>query len=146
MTDIKSDGLPSDGLTKISCNKKMLFGQRLSCNNESKCGSYIEPKITFFPHVGMNVVSAYHLITTKMVLNRQFIDKPIFEDSMTSCFPKDFFCVHEARSYGWKSSIIHGCEYVKIKSVTMMGNNQIYFNKNSLIQIEHNFNACEIKI
>jgi hypothetical protein len=127
-------------------NKKTLFGQRLSCNNESKCSSYIEPKITFFPHVGMNVVSAYHLITTKMVLNRQFIDKPIFEDAMTSCFPNDFLSVHGASSYVWKSSIIHLCEYVKIRSVTMKGNNQIYFNKNSLIQIEHSFNTCGIKI
>ena len=49
-------------------NKKTLFGQRLSCN-KSKCSSYIEPQIPFFPHVGMNIVSANHLITTKMVLN-----------------------------------------------------------------------------
>jgi hypothetical protein len=65
---------------------------------------------------------------------------------MTSCFPKDVFCVHGASSYVWKSSIIHVCEYVKIKSVTIRGYNQIYFNKNSLIQIEHSFNTCGIKI
>ena len=127
-------------------NKRTLFGQKLSCDNESKCISYIEPKITFFPHVGMNFVSAYHLITTKMLLNRQFINKPIFEDSITSCLPNDLFCVHGTSSYVWNSSIIHVCEYVKIKSLYMRGNNQIFFNKNSLIQIEHSFKACGIKI
>ena len=83
-------------------NKRTLFGQKLSCDNESKCISYIEPKITFFPHVGMNFVSAYHLITTKMLLNRQFINKPIFEDSITSCLPNDlflFFLLQNAPNY-----------------------------------------------
>jgi hypothetical protein len=59
-------------------SKRILFGQKLVCNNESKCISYIEPVITFFPHFGTNFVIAYHLITTKMALNRQYSNKPIY--------------------------------------------------------------------
>jgi len=46
----------------------------------------------------------------------------------------------------WNSSIIHTCEYFKVKTVIMIGNNHIYFSRNSLVQLERKFKACNIDI
>jgi hypothetical protein len=125
---------------------KTLFGQSLVCNSDSDCTSHIEPIVSSFPHIGSNFFSSYQLSTSKVHLMSDSKTRPIFARALSPCRPNDFFCIFGESSYVWNSSIIHTCEYFKVKTVTMIGNNHICFSCNSLVQLERKFKACKIDI
>ena len=127
-------------------NLKLFLNQALICNNNLECSSYIEPVVTSYPHLGSNYFDGYNIRSSIIHISSDSLDKPIFDKSQTSCLPEEYFCVHGDSSYVWDKSIIHKCEYYKVKTITMMGNSHIYFSNNSLIQIDKIFNACGIKI
>ena len=49
-------------------------------------------------------------------------------------------------SYVWNRSIIHDCEFFKVKTLAMKGNSQIFFSNNSFLKVTKGFKTCNIDI
>lgn len=125
---------------------RSIFNEELKCNNESTCVYYREPLINAYPHLGSLFFIDYHIISTTVKVKSSSLERPIFEKAFTSCLPKDFFCIRGDTSYVWNNSIIHDCEFFKVKTLVMKGNSQIFFSNNTLLKVTKIFKTCNIEI
>jgi hypothetical protein len=137
-------------LTREQCweiiNLKSIFGQKLKCDNDSYCESHIEPIVTDYPHIGYTYFKGYHIISFITHVKKESLFKPIFDKSISSCLPKDFYCIAGENTYVWNETIIHNCEFFKVKTISLRGTEHVLFSNNSLVQISKSFSSCGIEI
>jgi hypothetical protein len=127
-------------------NLKGIFGQKLKCDNNSYCESHMEPIVTDYPHIGYTYYKGYHIISFVTHVKKESLFKPIFDKSMSSCLPKDFYCIAGENTYFWNETIIHNCEFFKVKTISLRGTEHVLFSNNSLVQISKSFSSCGIEI
>jgi hypothetical protein len=137
-------------LTREQCweiiNLKSIFGKKLKCDNDSYCESHIEPIVTDYPHIGYTYFKGYHIISFITHVKKESLFKPIFDKSISSCLPKDFYCIAGENTYVWNETIIHNCEFFKVKTISLRGTEHVLFSNNSLVQISKSFSSCGIEI
>jgi hypothetical protein len=127
-------------------NNRVIFDQKLKCDNNSYCVSYVEPIILDYPHIGSTYYKGYHIISYITHVKKESMFKPMFDKHISSCLPKDLYCITGENTYVWKETIIHNCEFFKVKTISLKGTDHVLFSNNSLVQISKSFTSCGVEI
>ena len=127
-------------------NNRVIFDQKLTCDNSSYCVSYVEPIVLDYPHIGYTYYKSYHIISSVSHIKKESLFKPMFDKHISSCLPKDFFCIAGESTYVWNDTIVHNCEFFKVKTISLRGTDHVLFSNNSLLQISKTFTSCGIEI
>ena len=108
-------------------NNRVIFDQKLKCDNSSYCVSNVEPIVLDYPHIGYTYYKSYHIISSVSHIKKESLFKPMFDKHISSCLPKDFFCIAGESTYVWNDTIVHNCEFLKVKTISLRGTEHVLF-------------------
>ena len=137
-------------VSKEECQAMILTnkcdGHNMTCSQDY-CEAKTEPNVQY---AWLNYLwfKSYHCFVSKRVIYSDSLDKPIFKNSDSTCFPGDHFCRISTQTYIWDSNIIHKCPYYTIKrsNMTIINNLASSESDNLLLQLTRKFNECGTEI
>ena len=127
-------------LTK-KCETKEMICQ------ENNCIYKADPDYTY-AFLNTLTFTNYNCHITKVIINGQAIDKPLFRSGDSNCLPDRYFCKIDHLIYIWDDDIIHRCPYFKIKKLELKFHNNIATSEmeKSLFQIANSHKECGLTI
>ena len=72
------------------------------------------------------------------------LDKKLFKNAQNNCLPENLHCIVDKSTYIWDKSIVHKCEYARIKEVLLYFENDLAIGNNLLFKIIRKEKHCEI--
>ena len=108
--------------------------------------SIVEPTVEYSYFGAPRIFTSYHCHVFKRIIIGSALNHPLFQNSLSRCWPTDLFCQLDEEIIIWEKNIIHECPFFRIRTVELKLFGSTAIGENLLFQIIDQFSSCNLNI
>lgn len=137
--------------TSVEICKGMLISktcgeEKMFCDINGNHCEYKEKPNVYYSWVSTYSFKKMQCEMTKVLIYANDDKEKLYQDAVSECYAKNFYCMHKNSVTIWNNSIIHKCVYFRIKNEKFNQTENLMLSDYNLFQINGKYSDCNMTI